>query len=87
MFRYIEKLQKKPEHVKRGIALFFTTLLFFIIIFIWFRVADVPFVEKKESQISETLSPFTVLKDTFVGIYNDTENNFSKLKEQFGSGN
>ncbi len=87
MFRYIEKLQKKPEYVKIGIALFFTTLLFFIIMLVWFRVAGNPFVEKKESRINETLSPFTVLGDTFVGIYDNAENNLSRLKEQFSGGN
>ncbi len=87
MFRYIEKLQKKPEHIKRGIALFITVLLFLVVIFVWLSIAGIPLVEKKESHVSETPSPFIVLKNTFGDLTSGAGDNFKKLKEQFNGGN
>jgi len=87
VFRYIEKLQKKPEHVKRWIAVFITIFLFLIIVSVWLSIDNTSFVNKKESNINKTPPPFTVLKDTFGELFGNMGDNLKNLKVQFSSGN
>lgn len=75
VFRYLEKIHKKPEAQRRQLALWLAMLLTAIIFFIWiftvparWRVRQVS--EKDQNKIE---SPFAVLKESVSNTLNNFE--------------
>ena len=84
MFSNIEKLQKKPEHIKRRIALLITLTFFLIITALWFSMGDIkPPRQSESTPSSDTISPFENLIDAFVDIKDDTTKKLDTIKQQY----
>ena len=87
MFNHIEKIRQKPEHVRRGIAMFITLALFLVVVIVWVFAPDVSLVEKEKSRVDEAPSPLWVFKDTLSDSIGDMGSKFKEFKGQFGDGN
>jgi len=84
MFSNIEKLQKKPDYIKRRIALLTALVLFLIIISTWFLVSDIKPTKKKSINPTENISsPFENFKNIFINIKDDAKTKFDSIKEQY----
>ncbi len=79
MFKYIEKIQRKPEYIRKRITVIITVLLFVVVIFIWL-FADNRNTTLKRSVGSNinTPSPITNVKNTFSSA-------FYNIKKEVGS--
>jgi len=84
MFSNIEKLQKKPDYIKRRITFFTTLALFFAIVLLWFFMGDIKPPEKKSINPTESiLSPFENFKNVFIGIKDDAAVKLDFIKKQY----
>jgi len=73
MFKYIEKLRSKPEHVRRRILVFSVSGIMFFIIIIWAVSIPVRFdvFRKTESGENYIPSPFSIVNNYVI----DTKSN------------
>jgi len=93
LFHQIEKLRRKPEHVRRWVAFSVTLLLFIIIVSVWLSTINISIFGKTEDgdiPKPDVLSPFTVVKDSLDGFGNsisEAGRKIGEIKKQFGDGN
>ncbi len=84
MFKSIEKLRQKPEHIRRAVALFVTIALFLVILFVWFSTLNLgDTVQKEKDRVANTPTPFANLKDTLGGIFNDVTEQAESINGRF----
>ena len=68
MFQTILKLQQKPVHVRKQIAVFVAGFIVCIVVLIWLATLDrriLPVSEEANSVAENNLAPLTLLKDQF----------------------
>lgn len=86
---FLEKLHKKPVHVRRTILLISTASITGIIFIIWLTSWSVLFNPPK-SDTASTLNiatPVFLIKDNWQGFRDSFSNSFSGLKKQLKIGN
>ena len=80
----IEKLHKKPDHIKRRILLASVFVLMFIIVSVWVSTLKVTMGREgqKDSQVSSPLSVFFgIIKGGVDASVSGVVNSISKLKQ------
>lgn len=80
----IEKIQKKPEHVRYKILFISVAVIMFAIIFVWVSVVKLSFepkIEKKESVVSPINSAFGFIKDISGTIKDGVEEINKQLRQ------
>ncbi len=84
MFKYIEKIQQKPEHERKRIALLITTGLFFVVVFLWLFLDNLNIISKEYTEDkTNTPSPFTNAKDTFGNMFDDVKKKTEDIEDYF----
>lgn len=85
MLDYLDKLRRKPRHVRVQIAYTSTAVIFLIILSVWWKSWNIRPDPKYTDVISEK-SPISVVLDTFTGVkeqtltsWQDTVENIQKL--------
>ena len=79
----IEKLHKKPDHIKRRILLASVFIIMFIVVSVWVSTLRIALGEKtqKDSQVSSPLSVFfSIVKGGVDASVNGVVNSVNKLK-------
>ncbi|GMQ95408.1 MAG: hypothetical protein BMS9Abin13_521 [Patescibacteria group bacterium] len=81
MFNHLERIQRKPEYVRRRILLVTTVALFFIIVFVWFLFPGSSLVDNtEENTVYKELSPFSNIEDAFNSAVDNIGDGFGSLK-------
>ncbi len=77
MFRYIEKLQNKPEHIRQIVLLVSVVVIMIIIITIWLSTFSIRISKdtKKQTDNSSELSPFSMIKNDVMNFYKNIKKN------------
>jgi len=84
MLKYIERLQKKPEPVRRMVLLISVAVVMAVVIIIWLSTLSVRFspeVRNVESDL-DTPSPFSVVKDNATDFYSNLINGIGDIQRQ-----
>lgn len=72
VFNHIEKIQQKPEHVRKKIAFFVSLCLFLIVVFLWLFLDNLNVIsEEYAKESADTPSPFTSASKVFENIFDD----------------
>ena len=84
VFKYIEKIQQKPEHVRKRIAFFITIGLFFAVVFLWLFLDNLNVISKEYAKDDiNTPSPFVNIKDTVGSIFDDVKKKTEGVEDYF----
>jgi len=84
MLKHIEKLQKKPEFVRKRALHMTVGILMVIIVFIWISTFNIRFSNDQESQSNiSNISPIEMLKDRGTVFYEKIEGGIGSIKKQF----
>jgi len=83
MLNYIEKLQKKPEHVRRSALHAIVLVIMGIIVLVWISTLTIRFsnTETEPTSTQSTASPISVLKSMSSSFWTDFNRGLERLKE------
>ncbi|MEK7152150.1 MAG: hypothetical protein AAB773_01840 [Patescibacteria group bacterium] len=85
MLHYIEKLQTKPEYIRKRILVAIVVVCMSIIGFVWVSTFSLRFGGGVSLQEDEQApSPFAVIKESGKTFSLDFNRGIEQLKEQFG---
>jgi hypothetical protein len=79
--KYIKELQDKPEHEKRVILWFTTSLIFGIIFFVWLTTFEINFSLEPEEPAHKEPSPLDSVKSMAKGVGEDIGRGYGVLKD------
>ncbi len=87
MLRYVEKIQDKPEHIRRMILFVSVGLIMIIIVTVWLSTFSMRFSSKSgnEKESLKTISPFSVVGSNTADFYDNLKNKISDIKVQFNN--
>jgi len=84
MLKYIEKLQKQPESVRRMTLFISVTVIMAVIVIIWLSTLSVRFSpEINKENNSNTPSPFSVMKSNALDFYGGFRGGIGDIQERF----
>lgn len=84
----IEKLHKKPDHIKRRILFIGVFVMMFVIVSVWVSTLRMTFggEKKKESQVSSPLAVFFgIIKEGVDAGVNGVADSIGKIKQDYGA--
>jgi len=84
MLKYIEKLQKKPEPIRRMVLLVLVATIMAIVIIIWLSTLSVRFSPEARNVEADldTPSPFSVVKNNATDFYSNFINGIKDIQSQ-----
>lgn len=84
VFNHIDKIRRKPEHVRKRIAFFVTLAIFSIIIFFWFYFVRIDIISQKKVKSNvNIISPFVNVKNTFGQIFSGINQSTKTIRNVF----
>ena len=88
MFESLDELRKKPEHVRRTIAVGAAVAISLLVLFVWMSIPGGGFLpsdqgEKSASQTTTTTSPLQALKNIFTQGISSLQNEIPPPPEGF----
>lgn len=86
MPHFIEKIQQKPEHVRRVIALAVTAALFLGVVALWASTSGVALFREGKQQEVKSSSPFSMIAETMRGVYDRTSKSVGALTKESRGG-
>ncbi len=87
MWRHIDRLRGRPHHERKRVALLTSGGVTAVIALAWLStfsispVVPVGFASNQQAAVAESISPFALLKDSFVAAIGSAQN---KLEEEAG---
>ncbi len=81
MKEFLEKLKRKPEHVRKRIAIFSTLGISFLILNIWWVSWTSPLNEDSIA-VTEVASPLAVVANMVFGLKDDADHMVASLQNQ-----
>ena len=82
MFNHIEKIQQKPEHVRKKITFFVSLCLFLAVVFLWIFLDNLNVISEEYAKDgADTPSPFTSASKVFDSIFNDVRSKAKGIED------
>lgn len=83
MFQSIEKLRRKPDNLKRSIALWVTIVLFALVVFVWLSSVNIVNIKKEEKELGQKApSPISAIKESVSSIFRNADEEVDSIKIQ-----
>lgn len=79
MFNYLDRLRRKPQHVRMQITYVTTSVLFFIILTMWWTSWTASGGREEPSALVQEKSPIRVVTEVFTGLKEETASSWKDV--------